>query len=160
MPLTRPVWSEPHTTSSWTILGMGQWLCLLPIHSYHLPFMFISVVGIPIMADTPAEAFIINLVKLIFSYALTFLTPSQRNLIVSLCSSQIACLYLHWLCICFLCLSLTSSAWFIHISLLTSFDGILQMRIESCCSLWKVFLRICQLCSAFLFQRAVSQKAL
>lgn len=30
------------------------------------------------MADLPAEAFITNLVKLIFSRALTFLTPTQQ----------------------------------------------------------------------------------
>ncbi|KAK4816210.1 hypothetical protein QYF61_013448, partial [Mycteria americana] len=70
------------------------------------------------------------------------------------------CPCFHCLCISFLPFSLTSRSRLIHASLLPSFPDFLHMGIESCCTLWKVSLKICQLCSAPLSLRAVSQGVL
>ncbi|KAK4830645.1 hypothetical protein QYF61_012488 [Mycteria americana] len=48
----------------------------------------------------------------------------------------------------------------IHADLLPSFPDSLQLGIESCCILWKASLKVCQLCSAPLSPRAVSQGVL
>ena len=44
-----------------------------------------------------------------------------------------------------------------HAGLLPSLTGFLHLGIKSSCALWKVSLKICQLCSAPLSLRAVSQ---
>ncbi|KAK4824166.1 hypothetical protein QYF61_011293 [Mycteria americana] len=56
--------------------------------------------------------------------------------------------------------SLTSRSQLSHASLLPSFPDFLHLGIESSCDLWTASLKICQLCSAPLSLRAVSQGVL
>ncbi|KAK4817028.1 hypothetical protein QYF61_026034 [Mycteria americana] len=93
------------------------------------------------------------------SCTLAFLTPSLHNQITSLCSSQDTCPCFHCLCISFLPFTLTRSR-LIHAGLLPSFPDFLHLGIKSSCALWKTSLKICQLYSAPLSPRAVSQGAL
>ncbi|KAK4821329.1 hypothetical protein QYF61_018234 [Mycteria americana] len=87
------------------------------------------------------------------SHILAFLTPSLH-------SSQHTCPCFHCLCISFLPFSLTSRFQLSHDGLLPSFPDFLHPGIKSSCTLWKVSLKICQLCSAPLSLRAVSQGVL
>ncbi|KAK4817094.1 hypothetical protein QYF61_027925 [Mycteria americana] len=82
--------------------------------------------------------FFASLAKFSSSCALAFLTPSLHNWAASLYSSQGTCPCFHCLYISFLPFSLTSSS----------------------CTLWKASLKICQLCSAPLSLRAISQGVL
>ncbi|KAK4822109.1 hypothetical protein QYF61_010037 [Mycteria americana] len=94
------------------------------------------------------------------SCTLAFLTPSLHNQAASLYSSQDTCPSFHCLCISFLPFSLTSRSQLIHTGPLPSFPDFLHLGIESSCTLWKASLKICQLCSAPLSLRAVSQGVL
>ncbi|KAK4828716.1 hypothetical protein QYF61_000554 [Mycteria americana] len=89
------------------------------------------------------------------SHALAFLTPSLYKRAASLYSSQDTCPCVHCLCISFLPFSLNSSMLFS-----CSLPDFLHLRIESSCTLWKESLKICQLCSAPMSLRAVSQGVL
>ncbi|KAK4827482.1 hypothetical protein QYF61_018782, partial [Mycteria americana] len=91
------------------------------------------------------------------SCTLPFLTPSLHNRAASLYSSQDTCPCFHCLGLSFLPFCLTSRSQLIHASLLSSFPDFLHLRIENSCALWKVSLKMCQLCSATLSLRAVSQ---
>ena len=86
--------------------------------------------------------------------------PSLHNQAVSLYSSQDTCPCFHCLCISFLPFSLTSKYWLSHAGLLPSLPLFLHLGIKSSCTLWRASLNICQLCSAFLSLRAVSQGAI
>ena len=60
----------------------------------------------------------------------------------------------------FLLFSLTSRSWFSHASLLLHFPDLLHWGMENYCSLRKASLKICQLCSAPLPVKTVSQGVL
>ncbi|KAK4829553.1 hypothetical protein QYF61_005222 [Mycteria americana] len=90
------------------------------------------------------------------SWALPFLTPSLHKRAVSLYSSQVTCPCFHCLCSSLLLLSLTSS----HAGLFPSLPDFLHLGTESSCTLWKASLKLCQLCSAPLSLRTVSQGVL
>ena len=94
------------------------------------------------------------------SCTLAFLTPSLHNRAASLYSSQDPCPHFHCLCSSFLPCSLTSRSQISYAGLFPSFPDFLHLGIESSCALWKASLKICQLCSAPLSLRAVSQRVL
>ena len=102
--------------------------------------------------------FFVSLAKFSSSGALAFLASSLHNWAASLYSSQDTCPCIHCLCISFLPLSLISRSWLSHAGLLPSLPDFLHLESESSCALWKVSLKICQLCSAPLSPRAVSQR--
>ncbi|KAK4810922.1 hypothetical protein QYF61_013330 [Mycteria americana] len=131
-PSTREVWEErvPVKTEAKMLLSTSAFSSSV-VSS--LPVMFISS-----------------------SRALAFLTPSLHKRAASLYSSQDTCPCFHCLCISFLPFSLTSS----HARLLLSFPDFLHLGIKSSCALWKASLKICQLCSAPLSLRTVSQGVL
>ncbi|KAK4819020.1 hypothetical protein QYF61_024136, partial [Mycteria americana] len=106
--------------------------------------------GLPFLADIPFSS----------SRTLAFLTPSLHNWAVSLYFSQDTCPCFHCLCISFLPFSLTRRSRLIHAGLFPSFPDFLHLGIKSSCALWKASLKICQLCSAPLSLRAVSQGVL
>lgn len=60
----------------------------------------------------------------------------------------------------FLPFSLTRRPWLNHTSLLSSFLNFVHMNIKSSCIPWKTSLSVCQLCSAPLSQKVVSQRVL
>ncbi|KAK4823326.1 hypothetical protein QYF61_000928 [Mycteria americana] len=101
----------------------------------------------------PFLLFFAPLAKFSSSCSLAFLTPSLHNHAASLFSSEDTCPCFHCLCISFLPFSLTSR----HAGLLPSFPTFLHLGTESSCALWKASLKICQLCSAPLSLRTVSQ---
>ncbi|KAK4823598.1 hypothetical protein QYF61_003798 [Mycteria americana] len=105
----------------------------------------------------PFLLFFASLAKFSSSRTLAFLTPSLHNRAASLYSSQDTCPCFHCLCISFLPFSLTSRSRLSHARLLPSFPDFLHLGIESSCTLWKASLKTCQLCSAPLSLRAVSQ---
>ncbi|KAK4826321.1 hypothetical protein QYF61_007406 [Mycteria americana] len=111
----------------------------------------------PSTREKPFLLFFASLAKFSSSCALAFLTPSLHNQAASLYSSQDTCPCFHCLCSSFLPFSLTSRSQLIHARLLPSFPDFLHLGIESSCTLWKASLKICQLCSAPLSLRAVSQ---
>ncbi|KAK4824409.1 hypothetical protein QYF61_014720 [Mycteria americana] len=109
----------------------------------------------------PSNPYLSNLERRTFSScALAFLTPSLHNQAASLYSSQDTCPCFHCLCISFSPFSLTSGSRLSHAGFLPSFPDFLCQGIESFCTLWKASLKICQLCSAPLSLRAVSQGVL
>ncbi|KAK4831119.1 LOW QUALITY PROTEIN: hypothetical protein QYF61_015422 [Mycteria americana] len=86
----------------------------------------------------PFLLFFASLAKFSSSCALAFLTPSLHNRAASLYSSQDTCPCFHCLCISFLLFSLTSTSQLSHAA----------------------SLKICQLCSAPLSLRTISQRVL
>ncbi|KAK4830752.1 hypothetical protein QYF61_013241 [Mycteria americana] len=108
----------------------------------------------------PFLLFFASLAKFSSSHTLAFLTPSLHNWASPLYSSQDTCPCFHCLCISFLLFSLTSRSRLSHASLLPSLPDFLHLGIESSCALWKASLKICQLCSATLSLRTVSQGVL
>ncbi|KAK4816953.1 hypothetical protein QYF61_025776, partial [Mycteria americana] len=119
-----------------------EYLSLLLIQCYQLASR--------VHQGKPFLLFFASLAKFSSSCALAFLTPSLHNRAASLYFSQDTCPCFHCLCISFLPFSLTSS-------LLPFLPDYLHLRIESSCALWKASFKICQLCSAPLSLRAVSQ---
>ncbi|KAK4827891.1 hypothetical protein QYF61_022314 [Mycteria americana] len=112
------------------------------------------VTSLPVLLITkPLLLFFASLAKFSSICALAFLTPSLHNRAGSVYFSQHTCPCFHCLCISFLPFSLTSS----HASPLPSFPDFLHLGIKSSWALWKASLKICQLCSAPLSLRAVSQ---
>ena len=101
--------------------------------------------------------FLASLDKFSSSYTMEFLTPSLHNQAASLYSSQDTCPCFRCLCISLLLFSLTSRSWLSHVGLLPSLTDFLHMETQSSCTLWKASLKICQLCSAPLSPKAVSQ---
>ncbi|KAK4810548.1 hypothetical protein QYF61_004511 [Mycteria americana] len=94
------------------------------------------------------------------SCALAFLIPSLHIQAVSLYSSQDTHPWFHCLCISFLRCTLSRRSLLSHAGLLPSLPDFLHMRTESSCTLRKTSLKSCQLCSAPLSLRAVSQGGL
>ncbi|KAK4827897.1 hypothetical protein QYF61_022320 [Mycteria americana] len=112
------------------------------------------VTSLPVLLITkPLLLFFASLAKFSSICALAFLTPSLHKPAASVYFSQHTCPCFHCLCISFLPFSLTSS----HASPLPSFPDFLHLGIKSSWALWKASLKICQLCSAPLSLRAVSQ---
>ncbi|KAK4829022.1 hypothetical protein QYF61_001797 [Mycteria americana] len=91
------------------------------------------------------------------SCTLGFLTPSLHKRAASLYSSHVTCPCFHCLCSSLLLFSLTSMSRISHAGLFPSLPDILHLGTESSCALWKPSLKICQLCSAPLLLRSVSQ---
>ncbi|KAK4806147.1 hypothetical protein QYF61_001073 [Mycteria americana] len=91
------------------------------------------------------------------SCALAFLTPSLHKRAASLYSSQDTCPCFHCLYSSLLLFSLTSRSRLSHAGLFPSLPDFLYLGTESSCALWKVSLKICQLCSAPLSLRTLSQ---
>ncbi|KAK4830334.1 LOW QUALITY PROTEIN: hypothetical protein QYF61_010098 [Mycteria americana] len=104
----------------------------------------------------PFLLFFASLAKFSRSCALAFLTPSLHKQAASLYSFQITCPCFHCLCSSLLLFSLTS----IHARLFPSLPDFLHLGTESSCTLWKASLKICQLCSASLSVRTISQGVL
>ncbi|KAK4832304.1 LOW QUALITY PROTEIN: hypothetical protein QYF61_021703, partial [Mycteria americana] len=146
-------WAVDHYLLDVTIQPVPHPLNSPPIKSISLQFREKDVVG----DRKPFLFFFAPLAKFSYSYALVFLTPSLHNQPASLYSSWDTCPCFRCLCISFLLFSLTSMSSLIHASLLPSFPGFLHLGIESSCALWKASLNICQLCSAPLSLRTVSQ---
>ncbi|KAK4824907.1 LOW QUALITY PROTEIN: hypothetical protein QYF61_021422 [Mycteria americana] len=94
------------------------------------------------------------------SCALAFLTPSLHKRAASLYSSQITCPCFHCLCSSLLLFILTSMSRLSHAGLFPSLPNFLHLGTERSCTLWKASLKICQLCSAPLSLRTVSQGVL
>ncbi|KAK4810853.1 LOW QUALITY PROTEIN: hypothetical protein QYF61_008825 [Mycteria americana] len=147
-PSTREVWEErvPAKTEAKMLLSTSAFSSSIVTS---LPVVFIR--------GKPFLLFLASLVKFSSSWALAFLTPSLHNWAVSLYSSQVTCPCFHCLCISFLPFSLTSMSQLSHAGLLPSFPDFLHLGTESSCALWKASLKICQLCSAPLSLRTVSQ---
>ncbi|KAK4828014.1 hypothetical protein QYF61_022791, partial [Mycteria americana] len=89
----------------------------------------------------PFLLFSASLAKFSSNCTLAFPTPSLHKQAASLYSSQVTCP-------CFHCL---------HAGFFPSLPDFLHLGPESSCALWKASLKICQLCSAPLSLRAVSQ---
>ncbi|KAK4828977.1 hypothetical protein QYF61_001633 [Mycteria americana] len=94
------------------------------------------------------------------SRTLSFLTPSLHKQAVSLYSFQVTHPCFHCLCSSLLLFSLTSMSRLSHASLFPSLPDFLHLGTESSCALWKASLKICQLCSAPLSLRTISQGVL
>ncbi|KAK4832075.1 hypothetical protein QYF61_020631, partial [Mycteria americana] len=110
---------------------------------------------LPFLADIPVEALLIIpcipcQVQLQLRLGLPDPIPTQPGSIPVLFPGYLSLLPL----------PLTSRSRLIHASLLPSFPDFLPLGIENSCALWKVSLKICQLCSAPLSLRAVSQGVL
>lgn len=103
---------------------------------------------LPFLSHMPSETsslFFASLVKLISSCSLASLTSSWHKVAMSLYSSYP---YIPCLCIFFFPCSLTIRSGVICADILSSFPDFLHVGIESSCTLWKAFLKICQLWSA------------
>ncbi|KAK4813629.1 hypothetical protein QYF61_014389, partial [Mycteria americana] len=70
---------------------------------------------------------------------------------------RVACPCFHCLCSSLLLFSLTSRSRLSHAGLFPSLPDFLHLGTESSCTLWKASLKICQLCSAPLSLRTISQ---
>ncbi|KAK4815575.1 LOW QUALITY PROTEIN: hypothetical protein QYF61_004092 [Mycteria americana] len=108
----------------------------------------------------PFLLFFASLAKFSSSCTLAFLTPSLHKWAASLYSSQVTRPCFHCLCSSLLLFSLTSMSRFSHASLFPSLPDFLHLGTESSCALWKASLKICQLCSAPLSPRTISQGVL
>ncbi|KAK4818676.1 hypothetical protein QYF61_017421 [Mycteria americana] len=97
--------------------------------------------------------------NLIFPYSGRGFTPLVPNML-SIDSGRVTCPCFHCLCSYLLLFSLTSMSPLIHAGLFPSLPDFLHLGTESSCALWKASLKICQLCSAPLSLRAVSQGVL
>ncbi|KAK4832887.1 hypothetical protein QYF61_026437, partial [Mycteria americana] len=95
-----------------------------------------------------------------FSSFLGLPDPIPTNWAASLYSSQVTCPCLHCLCSSLLPFSLTNRSQLSHAGLLPSLPDFLHLGTESSCALWKASLKICQLCSAPLSLRTISQGVL
>ncbi|KAK4814468.1 hypothetical protein QYF61_018986 [Mycteria americana] len=127
-----------------------------PIKSVPLHFREKDVVG----DRKPFLLFFASLAKFSSSCSLAFLTPSRHKRAASLYSSQVTRPCFHCLCSSLLLFSLTSMSQLSHAGLFSSLPDFLHLGTESSCALWKASLKICQLCSAPLSLRTVSQGVL
>ncbi|KAK4826427.1 hypothetical protein QYF61_008960 [Mycteria americana] len=116
-------------------------------------------IAFPLSTDVvkPFLLFFASLAKFSSSCALAFLTPSLHKRAASLYSSQVTRPCFHCLCRSLLLFSLTSTSRLSHAGLFLSLPDFLHLETESSCALWKASLKICQLCSAPLSLRTVSQ---
>ncbi|KAK4825745.1 LOW QUALITY PROTEIN: hypothetical protein QYF61_002184 [Mycteria americana] len=105
----------------------------------------------------PFLLFFASFAKFSSSCALAFLTPSLHKQAASLYSSQVTRPCFHCLCSSLLLFSLTSMSRLSNAGLFPSLSDFLHLGTESSCALWKASLKICQLCSAPLSLRTVSQ---
>jgi len=122
-------------------------------------FLLGAFFNLPFLVDIPVEALVVILYipcQVSSSCTLAFLTSSPHNWAASLYSSQDTCPCFHCLRSLLLPFSLTSRSRFSHAGLFPSFPDFLHLGTESSCALWKVSLKIYQLCSAPLSLRTIS----
>lgn len=115
----------------------------------------------PFLTEVPIEALLVLFgtpSQVCFKLGLVFsdlISTQPSSFLLFFHSSCFRCL-----CIFFLLFRLTSRSRFSHASLLPSFPDFLHLGMESSCTLKKASINICQLCSAPLPIRTISQGVL